>query len=520
MKLDEIDKKWDLIIVGGGVTGAGILREAIGLGLRSVLLEQNDFAWGTSSRSSKLVHGGLRYLKQAKFMLTLAAVKERQHLLSAAPGLVEPLGFSMPVYRDRGPHKGQLRLGLAIYSLMAGEKQHSFASADELLEKSPHLTRDNLVGGFRYLDAAVDDARLVQRLINESVARGASALNYTAVQEIVRTEKGHVRGVVARDTESNKERELKAEVVINATGAWASKLHPIPRTKMRLRPLRGSHLVFPAERVPLTDALSFFHPDDSRPIFAIPWEGATILGTTDMDHGEDLSFEPMITDAESDYLLKGIDAMFPALGITRDDCISTMSGVRPVLSTGERAPSKESREHAVWSDKGLVTVTGGKLTTFRKIAWDTLRAARPFFPSIPKMTSPSQVFSPRIDATNSAAKLAPQTRRRLFGRYGAMANRLIETARPEELDEIPGTQTLWAELHHAAKHEQIKHLADLLLRRVRIGLLLPEGGAQHLNRIEEMTASALPWDKDRWQREKQLYVDHWKQCYAPPRGSA
>ena len=194
MVLQELSQTWDLIIIGGGITGAGILRESTRMGLKVLLVEQKDFAWGTSSRSSKLVHGGLRYLKEGKFLLTKIAVEEREHLLKDAPGLVESLEFLLPVYADQRPGKTTLKIGLSIYDIMARERQHRFYDAAEFIERIPFINRQELTGGFCYLDAQVDDSRLVLRLIRESVAGGSSALNYTAVTEIIRNTESEVVG--------------------------------------------------------------------------------------------------------------------------------------------------------------------------------------------------------------------------------------------------------------------------------------------------------------------------------------
>ena len=288
MNLTDINKEWDLIVIGGGVTGAGIFSEATRMNLRVLLLEAHDFAWGTSSRSSKMVHGGLRYLKEGKPLLTRASVKERQRLLHEAPGLVDPLGFLMPVFTDFGPSKLIMGVGLTVYSLMALDKQHIGYNADQMAEKIPYLRLKNLAGGFYFKDAQVDDARMVLRLINEAIAGGGCAVNYARVVDINRDQQGRVSGVTVEDAETKLVQELRTKAVINATGAWAEKLHPSPQSGLHLRPLRGSHLIFPRESFPVNHVVSFMHPADKRPVFMFPWEGVAILGTTDIDHDRDL----------------------------------------------------------------------------------------------------------------------------------------------------------------------------------------------------------------------------------------
>ncbi|UCD77972.1 MAG: glycerol-3-phosphate dehydrogenase/oxidase [Desulfobacterales bacterium] len=516
MNLKDLPKTWDLIVIGGGITGAGILREGARMGLAVVLIEQNDFAWGTSSRSSKLVHGGLRYIKEGHFLMTKIAVEERDRLLAEAPGLVEPLGFLLPVYEEQRPGKKILSVGLTIYDIMAGERQHQFLKTDELLKKLPFLNPTGLKGGFHYLDAQVDDSRMVLRLINESVEVGAKALNYTRVTSILRNGDGHVVGIEAEDVETVEKTKLLAKAVINATGCWAEKLHPSPDPQRHLRPLRGSHLVFPSEILPLKEGFSFIHPTDGRAVFAVPWEGAVLVGTTDIDHREELTSVPHITEAEVTYLMAGIHAIFPALNISLNDCISAFAGIRPVLSEGKLKPSDESREHVVWVDRGLITVTGGKLTTFRKLARDALKAAKPFLPSGSEISSKEPAFAQVPSAPENDFGLPLQTWRRLYGRYGGAADTIVQAAELENLETIPGTHTLWAELPHVAQHEKIRHLGDLLLRRVRIGLLTPEGGKRYLKRVQKICKDVLPWDRRRWKKELRIYIALWHQVHNLP----
>ena len=516
MNISNITSHWDLVIIGGGITGAGILREAVNMGLQTLLVEQKDFAWGTSSRSSKLVHGGLRYLKEGHFLLTKMAVEEREHLLREAPGLVEPLEFLLPVYEHQHPGKHTLQIGLSLYDLMARDHQHRFYEKTDFYRRLPYVRQQDLKGGFFFYDAQVDDSRLVLRLINESVADGAGALNYTTATRILRNDTGVVVGVEIEDTETRESRTLETRTVINATGCWAERLHPSPDPDRHLRPLRGSHLVFPAEVLPIKFGVSFLHPRDNRAVFALPWEGAVLVGTTDLDHKADLSLEPSITESEIIYLLEGLNTIFPSLEISLNDCISTFAGVRPVVSEGRLSPSEESREHVVWVDKGLVTVTGGKLTTFRRLAWDALKAARPFLPSEKLPDKQKPIFSRPPDKPPSRFGLADTVWHRLYGRYGQGAEAMVQAAAPRDLELIPGTHTLWAELPFVAANEWVRHLSDLLLRRVRIGLLTAQGGKEHLKRIRSLCRPALPWDNKRWKEEMAMYLKHWNRYHGLP----
>ncbi len=515
--INSISNDWDLIVIGGGITGAAILREAVRYGLRTLLIEKNDFAWGTSSKSSKLVHGGLRYLKQGRFLLTRAAVKEREALLQEAPGLVEPIKFCVPVFSGQSPGKWALETGLTMYDIIAGKKQHRYNDKADFSGFIPGIRADGLTGGFSFFDARSDDTRLVMRLINDAIAHGGWALNYTRAAQILRNDKGRLTGVRASDPETGRTRDLTTGAVINATGAWVETLHPSPKKGYRLRPLRGSHLVFPADKLPVPCGISYMHPEDKRAVFIIPWEGAVLAGTTDLDHTAELDIEPRISAGEARYLMKGIRSLFPDLDISLHDCLASFAGIRPVLSHSDRPPSSESREHGVWTDEGLVSVTGGKLTTFRRLAWDALMAARPFLPEF-STGSRAPAFEKIPVPEIPGGQLSGKILRRLYGRYGMAARQITENAQTGDLSEIPGTRTLWAELPHVAANEFARHLEDILLRRVRLGLLLVSGGMQHMDHIKRLLSPVLPWDDNRWTEEIERYAKLWTRCYAPPEG--
>lgn len=512
---EQLGTERDIIVIGGGITGAGILREAARAGLRVLLVEARDFAWGTSSRSSKLVHGGLRYLAQGKLRLTLESVREREHLLEDGPGLIDPLGFLLATHKGDRPGRWTYKAGLSLYDLMALQWTHRRYRPEDFRMLAPRITPDRLEGGFRYGDAQTDDARLVLRLIREAVADGGLAINYVAAIGLIR-EDGAVRGVRLRDAVTGREAEARARVVINATGAWADHLRAQVGGEARIRPLRGSHLIIPAWRLPLAQAVSFLHPIDHRPVFLFPWEGVTLVGTTDLDHDAPLDEEPRISPEEVAYLMAAIQHQFPACNITLDDVIATFAGVRPVIGTGKDDPSKESREHVVWQEDGLLTVTGGKLTTFRLIALDALRAVRDRLPELADLSADHPVLAAIDVDLPGAESLPPATRRRLLGRYGADAPALAAAAEPGELEPIPGTRTLWAELRWAARAEGVVHLDDLLLRRVRLGLLLPEGGAGQMARIRAICQPELGWNDARWESEEAAYRALWRAAYSLP----
>jgi glycerol-3-phosphate dehydrogenase len=536
----QIDQDWDIIVIGGGITGAGILREAARLGLKALLVEQRDFAWGTSSRSSKLVHGGLRYLKEGKLRLTRASVRERQRLLAEGPGLIDPLGFLLTTYQGDNPGRWTFRAGLSVYDLMALQWSHRQYSPLELRLLAPHISEDGLEGGLRYGDAQTDDARLVLRVIQEAVAAGSAALNYVCAESLLRDEAGQVVGVRLARTdsaaydlrlssgESAVRREgalsvlaVHARVVINATGAWADRLRGQLGEPARIRPLRGSHLIFPAWRLPVAQAVSFLHPVDRRPVFIFPWEGVTLVGTTDVDNDQPLDAEPAISPQEVAYLMAAVEHQFPSLHLSLADVVSTFAGVRPVIGSGEEDPSKESRDHVVWEEAGLLTVTGGKLTTFRLIALDALRAARHRLPAMPEPRHDLPVLDSVAERSIGAgANLDRAALRRLLGRYGVAAGALVQAAQPGELEPIPGASALWAELRWAARAEAVVHLDDLLLRRVRLGLLLPLGGQALLPRIRAICQAELGWDDATWQAEEDAYLALWRRHYSLPEPAA
>src|SRR5581483_4443938 len=274
-----------------------------------------------------------------------------------------------------------LRIGLWIYDLMARSFDSRWIDASQLQALEPNVRRDQLIGAMRYLDAGTDDTRMVLRLIFEACSEGAIALNYVEVTGLVR-ENGRVVGVKLRDGARAGQREIRASVVVNATGAWAAELPDEPVGAPRLRPLRGSHFVFPRDRLPIRHAVSWLHPQDARPIFAYPWEGAVVYGTTDLDHGDDALANVRMTPAESTYLLEGLAYQFPDLDLRASDAIATYAGVRPVVAGGKADPSAESRESAMWSAPGIVSITGGKLTTFRITARQVLLEASKQLPKL------------------------------------------------------------------------------------------------------------------------------------------
>ena len=511
----SFNETWDILIIGGGITGAGILREANRLGMRALLIDQKDFAWGTSSRSSKLVHGGLRYLKEGKLFLTRDSVHEREQLLQEGPGLIDPLGFLLTVYRGDFPGRWTYTMGLTVYDLLALRWDHEYYSPHDFQLLAPHISQDSLQGGFRFGDAQTDDARLTLRVIREAVADGATAINYVKAQKLI-IQQDDVKGVLLSDVIKSRQKEVFARVVINATGSWADILRKEVGGASRIRPLRGSHLIFPNWRLPVAQAISFLHPFDHRPVFIFPWEKVTLVGTTDVDHHMPLACEPLISPDEVAYLMAAVEYQFPSMSIDLEDIISTYSGVRPVIGTGKYDPSDESRDYVIWQEDGLYTVTGGKLTTFRLIALDVLKAIRHRLPEMPEPHSDMPVLNQIDQELPGCEGLREACRRRLLGRYGADAISLVDAAKPGEMENIPGTEYLWAEIRWAARSEGVCHLDDLLLRRTRLGLILTKGAEDIFPMIKRICLDELGWNDERWNAELSAYCSLYEGSYRLP----
>jgi glycerol-3-phosphate dehydrogenase len=491
---------WDLVVIGGGISGAGVAQQAARRGWTVLLIEQRDFAWGTSSRSSKLVHGGLRYLKEGDIKTTLHSVRERERLMREAPELIEPQSFLFADCIGRKPGRWLFQLGLMVYDLMAGLRSHFWADLATTQVLAPGLAPPYMRGALVFQDAKTDDARLVWRVLMEAQRDGALVLNYVSALGL-QLDAGRVPSITVQDVLTNRQFQVRAKAVINATGAWADRLRRAVGGKPMLRPLRGSHLVVPFWRLPVAQSISLMHPQDGRPVFLYPWEGATLIGTTDLDHSEDLDVEASITPQEVDYLLAAVNDQFPAAALRAADISACYAGVRPVVDDGTGSASQAARDHVVLNESGLITLTGGKLTTFRLMAQDALALAAPHVGK-PFTRDAAAVFTPVGELNPRWSKAV---RYRLAARYGCRAQELCAGATDAELQTIPGTNTLWLELVVAARCEAVVHLDDLLLRRTRLGILLPRGGLDHLARIRSLCAPYLLWSDTQWQTEIERY---------------
>ncbi len=500
-----LDQLWDIIVIGGGITGAGIFNMAAQKGLKVVLLEGHDFAFGTSSRSSKLIHGGIRYLKNRQFDVVRESVTERERLIRESDSLVDPLAFIFPAYKDNTYETQQMRLGVIAYDLMAPKWQHAYLNEVDVEKKLPALNKRDLIGGVEYYDSRLDDSQLVLRVISDGIRFGGLALNYAKVIRLCKAQNGRVEGVLVQDetgTLSPNQVELRGNVVINATGPWSDEVREEIDGAPKLRRLRGSHLIFSREKLPINTAVTMLHPRDNRALFAIPWEGRTMIGTTDLDDTS-TEDETRMDALEYEYLMEATQYAFPDFPVTDSDLIASFSGIRPVINTNAPTPSKESRAHQVWEEDGLVSVAGGKLTIFRVMAADVLNFCRERLPDMPKFEHDAPCF---IHPEPPTAKTTDnQQWMMMAGRLGKDVGAFFETAEPGILQRIEPIPQLWAELAWAAEQEAVVHLDDLLLRRVRLGLLMRNGGMDQEDRIRALTQSRLGWTDEVWQGEVSRY---------------
>jgi glycerol-3-phosphate dehydrogenase len=368
---DVNGKRFDVIIIGGGITGAGIALDAATRGMKTVLFEMQDFAAGTSSRSTKLVHGGLRYLKQLEVKLVAEVGKERAIVYENGPHVTTPEWMLLPIYKGGTFGKLSTSIGLKIYDYLADVKKserRKMLTAQQTIEKEPLLKREGLIGGGYYVEYRTDDSRLTIEVIKKAVEYGAKAINYAKVEEFI-YEKGKAVGVKVSDQINGKSYQVFAKKIINAAGPWVDTLrekdHSLKGKHLILS--KGIHLVFDQRRFPLKQAIYFDTPD-GRMVFAIPRDGKTYVGTTDTFYNGDLA-HPKMTIEDRDYLLKAINYMFPTVNITVEDIESSWAGLRPLIHEEGKSPSEISRKDEIWtSDSGVITIAGGKLTGYRKMA--------------------------------------------------------------------------------------------------------------------------------------------------------
>lgn len=503
-RIESERRIWDLIVIGGGATGLGVAIDAASRGYSTLLLEQSDFAQGTSSRSTKLVHGGVRYLQQGNVSLVLEALKERGLLRRNAPHLVHNLAFVVPNYDWwEGPFYG---VGLRLYDLLAGK--HGFGPSKNIsLEKTLHyiptIETKGLRGGVIYYDGQFDDARLAVNMAQTAVDQGAAVLNYVAVTGLVKSG-DFTHGVIAVDQESEREYTLTARAVINATGVFADKIRRMdtPEAAPMIAPSQGVHIVLDRSFLPGKGAIMVPHTQDGRVLFATPWHDRVIVGTTDTPVS-DTPLEPIPLEEELDFLLTHA-AQYLTKDPTPKDVLSMFAGLRPLVSMGDNENTAAiSRDHTIHiSSSGLVTVTGGKWTTYRKMAEDTVDHA-----------AVVAQLDERPCATQDLNIHGYHRNAKQFGDlavYGsdALAIREIQRSAPvfaEQLD--PGLKPTVAEVVWAVRHEMARTVEDFLSRRTRSLLLDARTSMAMAPRVAEVMAAELGYDATWQEAQVQAYTD-------------
>ena len=533
------DDLHDLVIIGGGITGAGIARDAALRGMRVALFEKGDYGSGTSSKSSKLVHGGLRYLEHREFRLVFESVSERRVQTKVAPHLVRPMPFLVPVFEDTRPGIEVMNLGLWIYDSLAlfrAPRMHkTFRGAKAANKLEPCLKSEGLRGVIEYYDCATDDARLVLENILDAQALGADCRNYTEVTRLVRDPDGRIRGVAVRDVLTGATQEVRGRAVLLAAGAWTDELirrFEVPIARDLLRRTKGVHVVIPHERLPLGRAVTLISPVDGRVMFAIPWRGRTVLGTTDTDFdgkADEVHAEP----ADAAYLCASVNGYFPAANLTPADVIATWAGLRPLIGHGgaekeEESESETSREHEVFvRDDGLVIIAGGKLTTYRRMASEAvgkavrwLRDHDAEFDAAGRERSHTKhrplpgaegLDSPDLEGVATIGKelidrfaLDGDTATHLCGVYGVRARLLGEAiAADRALGERLNADLpyVWAEIDFAAEHDRARTVDDVLSRRVPLLLVGRDQGLDVLDRVTARLAARLDWSAAETERQ-------------------
>jgi glycerol-3-phosphate dehydrogenase len=499
------DEQFDVLVVGGGITGAGVALDAASRGLRTALVERDDFASGTSSKSSKLVHGGLRYLQQKEFSLVYEALYERQRLLENAPHLVHVLPFLVPIMQRGGMIDRRISrvLGTALwmYDLTGGwriGKRHHRISVDVARAHMPTLDPAALASAYLYYDAQADDARLTLAIARSAADHGAAVVNHTELVGLVK-EGGRVCGARVRTREGGPgdDFEVRARSVVNAAGVWADEVRTIDEgaDPISIRPAKGVHVTVPWSRVRNDIAAIIPVPGDKRSVFVIPWGDATYVGTTDTDYQGAID-DPACTGEDVDYLLAALNSVLED-PLTRADVVGTWAGLRPLLRGGSTRTADLSRKHSVHSSpSGVVTVTGGKLTTYRRMAADAVDAVG----TIVGVTSSSRTKHLRLHGATGAGippvGVEASVREHLSGRYGADAPavaRLVQADPALAAPLVEGQPYLRAEAVYAVRDEMARTLDDVLSRRTRARIFARDASDAAAGSTAALLATELGW---------------------------
>jgi glycerol-3-phosphate dehydrogenase len=532
---------FDVVVVGGGVTGAGVALDAASRGYSTAIVERKDWAFGTSSRSSKMVHGGLRYLQNFDLGLVREALLERQLMVHLAPHLVYPTPYLVPVLGD-DRRDVRIGIGLNMYDVMAttrvgqGRRQrgknddpdaawapdrHRMISAEETLDYLPVLESRDPKGAYLFYDCQTDDVRLVLTILGEAERFGAVMANRVDVTSLLE-EDGKAKGVHCTDAETGEAFEIRAENVINATGVWADRIKPeeiLTETEVpRIAPSRGTHVTLPLERLPLNDAACIVPAGSGRTIFVLPWYGRALIGTTDEDFGGDID-EVRPGGDDIDYLLDAVNDYFGE-SFSRDDLTGAYAGVRPLISTGDPKKSVDiSRKAELYeTSSGMLTITGGKLTTWRRMAKQVVdRLAEREGREVPCRTadiplgmeaSPDALIPP---PPLEPGQLPDDAAEQLAFRYGHAARNVLAVAaeRPELARPIvPGHPDMLAEAVLAARLEQARTVGDVLLRRTRLALVAAPDlrTAESVMPVAEAIGAELGWEAGRIRDEADAWV--------------
>ncbi len=485
--LSEIEgEEYDVIIIGGGITGTGIALDCTTRGLKTLLVEMQDFAAGTSSRSTKLIHGGLRYLKQFEVKMVADVGKERAIVYENAPHVTHPEWMLLPIYKKGTFGKYSTSIGLKMYDFLAGVKRNEkrkMLSRDETLQKEPLLKKEGLLGGGYYVEYRTDDARLTIEVAKKAAEKGAHLLSYTKMEAFLYDTDGHLSGVYIKDMLTGNRYQLNGKKIVNASGPWVEKIIGMDR-KIEGKGLlhtKGVHVVIDGAKFQLRQPVYFDTPD-GRMVFAIPRNGKSYIGTTDTVFEEDLQ-HPQVTVEDKEYLLKCIKFMFPAANVVMNDIESTWSGVRPLIHEEGKGPSEISRKDEVWtSETGLITIAGGKLTGYRKMAETVtdllcrelgnvgvqsgssitkdLKLSGGDF-SNPKHY-PSFIASKAKEITSLGISLKDATN--IAAVYGTNTDVIVNLAN-EVLRETELPFSICLTLHYAIKHEMVLTPVDFFMRR-------------------------------------------------------
>lgn len=489
------DRQFDVLVIGGGITGCGVARDASMRGLSVALVERDDFASGTSGRSSRLIHGGIRYLEQGRLHLVYESIRERQILLRIAPHLVTPLAFTWPIYRRARIGRAKLGAGLALYQLMALGRSPwpSLLNARRTLEREPSLASAGLKGGAVYYDAATDDSRLTVATAMSASDNGAVVVNHVRATRIV-VEGSTAIGAEVKAQHGDESGEVRARVIVNATGVWQNERDAIEHGG-KLRGSKGVHIAVPRERIGNHDAITMISSVDGRVMFCLPAGTQTIIGTTDTwteESPETVHASP----ADVDYLLRSANSYFPNAELTSDDVVSAWAGIRPLVATQSNNPTAASREHSIVTDaSGVISVTGGKLTTYRAMASEVVDRVQ-------------QALGRRVrHAHTDKIPLAATVRDREVSRISQDDSRLAAPL----VDGLPYTG---AHLVYGVKRGMAKTLSDLLIRRLHIAFETRDHGKSIAPRAAEIVAPLLGWDEKTKRARVSEYVADAERMFA------